>query len=453
MKQKLLHIAKIIKGQVLYVLNTLYKAGYRFYLDDCFSKASGLSYTTLFALVPLTALIILSYTAFGIEEKTIENNVSEMIGRILPSAETVDFHLFAAPDGAKAADNFNAQKTANPQIVQLRDEIVTNLLTLAQHAKTLGIVTVAVLFFIAVSLLNTIESAFNAIWRANTSNVKFIQKVLNFWAVITLGPLLIALSIFLTSNFGVLNLASTGLETFPRLVVFGGFMFPVVITAFALSLLFYKLPATNVRVRDAFFGGFVTAILFEAVKIGFSYYLSKSTNYAAIYGVLATFPLFLFWMYMAWLVVLYGAEVANMSGSLNIIKEIDRYASDLGELGPLIGLRIMLLYSKAFVSGTKPPSESDLSVETGADAVIVRNCIELLVDAQLLTGYDSGNKAHTINRALNLITVQDVVNAFVKHHAGNSDDLFLLNLVRSYFDQEKTKKDFGTITIDKLMLA
>ena len=113
----------------------------------------------------------------------------------------------------------------------------------------------------------------------------------------------------------------------------------------------------------------------------------------------------------------------------------------------------MLLYSRAFISGTKPPSESGLSIETGVDAVIVRNCIELLVDAQLLTAYDSENKTNTIGRALELITVQDIVNAFLNSHSGSNDDLYLLNLVKTYFDQEKTVDDISNITIDKLLLV
>jgi membrane protein len=224
-------------------------------------------------------------------------------------------------------------------------------------------------------------------------------------------------------------------------------MFPVLITSIALSLLFYKLPATKVRYRDAFLGGFVAAVLFEIVKIGFSYYLSKSTSYAAIYGALATFPLFLFWMYLGWVVVLYGAEVANLSGSLEVIREIDRYSSSLGEIGPVLGLRIILLYAKAFARGDTQLTESDLCIQTGADSVIIRNCVDLLSFAKLLTPYSEENKVRTINRSLELITIQDIVNAFVNRNAGNNNDLYILNLVKNY----RNSKELKDITIDELV--
>jgi YihY family inner membrane protein len=427
-------LAGNMQSKIFHFFDVLYKAAYRFYYDDGFSRASGLSYTTLFALVPLTALAILGYSVFGINEEEIEENIASIVTKILPSNSTVELGL-------------NLDTGDNLQLTNLRNEIVTTLLTLAGHAKTLGILTITILFFISVSLLNTIESALNTIWRTNSSRVNFLQKLVNFWAVISLGTLLLPLSIYLTGNFGILEIGTEGLVSFPKLIVFCRFMFSVLITSFALSLLFHELPATKVRYRDAFLGGFVAAILFEVVKIGFSYYLSKSTSYAAIYGALATFPLFLFWMYLGWVVVLYGAEVANLSGSLEVIREIDRYSSSLGEIGPVLGLRVMLLYAKAFARGEKQLTESDLCIQTGVDSVIIRNCVDLLSFAKLLTPYSEENKVRTINRSLDLITVQDIVNAFVNRNDGNNNDLYILNLVMNC----RNSKELKDVTIDELV--
>ncbi len=414
-----LHLLDKIKSGGLHCLDVLYKAAYRFYCDDCFSRASGLSYTTLFAIVPVMAIFILFFTAAGVNEKEVEENITSVITKILPSNTVADLKL---DDGFLSVDN-----VANEQLVKLRDEVVATLLTLAGHARTLGIITIVTLFFICISLLNTIESAMNAIWRANTANIRFFQKVLNFWAVLTMTPVLLAASIYVTNSFGILNIDTFG--NYKNLQIFLSFSVPVLITTLALAFLFFKLPATQVRFRDACLGGFVAAVLFEMVKIGFSYYLMKSTNYAAIYGVLATIPLFLLWMYLAWVVILYGAEVANLSGSLILIKEIGRYSSSLGEVGPVLGLRIMLLYAQLFTQGGKPLTESDLSAQTGVDPVIIRNSVELLTTAGLLTSTGEERKGRTINRALNLISVRDIVNAFLNRPDASDHDFKILNLV------------------------
>lgn len=254
-----------------------YLVGRRYVGDRCTRHAAGLSYTTLLALVPLTAVIFSSLSMFPVFESW-SKDLEDFIYR-------------------------NFVPTAGDVVQQY----------LQQFSEQAGKLTAVGLIFIVVTalmLLVTIEESFNDIWQLERGR-PMGQRILSYWAMLTLGPLLLGASLSLTSY--LVSLAGQTGE-----VVIGPFKhfvlawLPVVLEALAFTLLYLIMPHCTVRLRHALIGGIVAAILFEITKSAFTWFIVNVASYEIVYGTLATIPIFLIWIYLSWLVVLIGAVVVAL---------------------------------------------------------------------------------------------------------------------------------------------
>lgn len=371
---------------------------YRFYWDDCFSRAAALAYTTLFALVPITAIGLSMFQRFGIQQDKLSDLLLTILKQVLPSVE-------------------------NAQLKDFHTQVLDNLQTFAGNVAALNTVSIAALVFSGIALLNTIESALNVIWRV-TSNLSILSKVISFWAVITLGPLLIAVSIFWTTKVNTFA-ESHAIETSHFRTIFD-VVFPLMISWAALTLLYYKLPAAKVRLFDASLGGLLGAALFEFVKRGFAYYVGLSSGYSTIYGAVAIVPLFVFWLYVAWAVVLYGAEVACQAGNIKLLRILRRYSTGLGEIAGILGVRILSLIGRNHLGGLPPLSEGDIAVQTGVDPVQVRAVLDLLTDANVITPADQSSHTRVLMVAPDRLKIKDILLIFrSRGHRTVSDEAAL----------------------------
>jgi len=377
----MIQLFTILKKQTTWVFEVIISAIVRFYWDDCFSRASALAYTSLFALVPVTALAFSFVTGFGLSAEQTHMALVTVISQLLPSGE-------------------------DPQIIALRDQLIMHLEEFLVNVRAMNIFALGALIFTSVALLNTIESALNIIWRVSSST-SILSKIANFWTVITLGPILIILSIILTAK----------IEISSEQIVTGSFLqyfLPIFVSTTGLTLLYYKLPSARVTILEALCGGFFAALCFEGIKIGFTSYLSLSSNYTTIYGVVATIPIFLFWLYVAWAIILLGAEITYQAGSHYILVGLKLWKSQLGEIGSVLGLRILMSIGKAFLDGKPSPSESELAIETATDPVLVRSCLDTLTEAKILSLPDEKSHARSLILSPEKLTVMMVLNAFRK---------------------------------------
>ena len=219
-----------IVGTAKWLVRVIYIAAYKFYWDGCFSHASSLAYTTLFALVPVSALVFAIFGSSGFNIG--EQDLRRMLEQLLPPSE-------------------------NKLLLDLQQEVFSKLSSLAESVRALGNVSLAVLIFTGIALLNTIESVLNQVWRVR-SNLSIISKIISFWAVITLGPLLITLSFYWYSR---VSSHAVGLIYGSPVAQLLDLAIPVGAIWVALTLLFYKLPAAKVSMRDAALGAFIGAVL------------------------------------------------------------------------------------------------------------------------------------------------------------------------------------------------
>jgi membrane protein len=185
------------------------------------------------------------------------------------------------------------------------ETIAAQVTEFSQNAGRLTAIGLGFFLVTAVMLMMTIDVALNRLFRVQRQR-PMLQQVLIYWAVITLGPVLIGGSLSMTSfavgaSFGWLKLGYVADWLLGVL--------PFVFTCAALTLLYAVVPYRAVKFRDALIGGVVAGVIFELAKRGFAVYLARFPTYTLIYGAFATIPIFLLWLYMSWVVVLVGGTL------------------------------------------------------------------------------------------------------------------------------------------------
>lgn len=251
---------------------TLYE---RFREDRLGLTASSLTFTTTIALVPFFTVALAIFTAFPMFGKLQSSLQGWLVDSLVPDA--------------------------------IARQVVGYVTQFAGKASRLGVAGLAALLITALALVLTIDKTLNAIWRVKRPR-PLARRVTIYWAAITLGPLLLAASLTITS-YAVS--ASRGLVgTIPGAVSVLLNLAEFVLLSAALTALYRFVPNTPVRFAHALAGGVFAAIAIDLAKRLLAWYLAQVPTYSAIYGAFATVPILLVWIYVAWVIVLLGAVVA-----------------------------------------------------------------------------------------------------------------------------------------------
>ena len=246
----------------------------RFREDRCLQVAGELTFTTLLALVPLLTIAFALFAAFPVFDDwsnafkvfLLTTLVPEMGGKII----TVYMQQFA------------------------------------DNAAKLTVIGLVFLALTALALMLTIERVFNVIWRVPRPR-PIAQRLIIYWATLTLGPILLGASLSLTSWLVTQSMSMTAdtkdLHTFLLKTV------PILLNVAAFGLLYFLIPNRRIALTDALIGGAVAAVAFEVMKRLFALYIQLVPTYSLIYGAFATLPIFLLWIHLSWVVILFGAVV------------------------------------------------------------------------------------------------------------------------------------------------
>jgi membrane protein len=244
--------------------------------------AGSLTFTTVLALVPILTIALAIFTSFPL------------------------FNTFRSALEAYFIKSLMPQAIANTILVYLSQ--------FATKATRLSAVGAVALIFTAVFMVAIIDRTFNRIWRVRRPR-PLAQRILIYWAVVTLGPLLIGVSITVTSYLFTATNDVVGKLPFAGTVFFT--LVSLFLTCGTFTLIYMAVPNRFVDWRDAAGGAMVAAIAFELTKRLFAVFVAKFSTYTAVYGALAAVPIFLVWIYLGWLIALSGAVLA---ASLPVVK-------------------------------------------------------------------------------------------------------------------------------------
>lgn len=261
--------------------NTAITLRQRFRDDHLGLTASSLTFTTSIALVPFFTVALAIFTAFPMFAKLQGTLQVWLVESLIP-------------------DNIARQ-------------VLGYLTQFTRQASRLGVAGLAVLVVTAIALVLTIDRTLNSIWRVRKPR-PFGQRVLIYWAAVTLGPLLLAASLAATSY--VLPLLRNGAAAPEAMLQFLVDTLEFVCLAGSLAALYHYMPNTYVKWTHAWVGGGFVALGIAAAKKLLSVYLGLVPSYSAVYGAFATLPILLVWIYLAWIIVLMGAVITAYLPSL-----------------------------------------------------------------------------------------------------------------------------------------
>jgi membrane protein len=304
--------------------------------------AGSLTFTTLISLVPLLTVMLAAFTAFP------------MFSSFQVALEKY-FLQNLVPDGI-----------ARP--------VLGALTQFASKANRIGAMGLIGLVMTALALMLTMDHTLNRIWRVPRPR-PLGQRVLIYWAALTLGPLVLGASLTLTSYaFSVSAGWVKGMSMLMSQVVE---VTQFLLFTASLAGLFHYVPNTQVRWRHAWAGGIFVSVAFELAKKVLAWYVGLVPAYSTIYGAFATVPILLLWIYLVWLIVLWGAVIAAYAPSLSI-----RVHDDGPQAGQDFELAIVLL-RRLEVARSMPPygaTGHQLAVEARADPLQVVSILERMID-------------------------------------------------------------------------
>ena len=237
--------------------------------------ASSLTFTTVLSIIPLMTVALAIFTAFPMFDRLRDSLQSYLFESFLPES--------------------------------LSSTILNYVNEFSDKAKKLTAVGLLGVLVTALTTMLTIDRVFNEIWHVKRGR-SLVRKIVLYWSVITLSPILVGASLSLSSY--LIKSSLSGVVAFKSFSAMALSAAPLFFTTLAFAFLYQTIPNRLVLWKDALVGGLVAALLFEVSKRGFTAFVIHSPTYTTVYGALAAFPIFLLWLYLSWIIVLMGATVA-----------------------------------------------------------------------------------------------------------------------------------------------
>ncbi|MSP37891.1 MAG: YihY/virulence factor BrkB family protein [Deltaproteobacteria bacterium] len=344
-------------------------------------QAMALAFKTLLSLAPLLAVVFSLLKGFGVHN------------RMEPAlAEALE------PLGDKGR------------------EITANLIGFVDKmsASALGSVGLIALFITVLSLMSTIEEAFNHIWRVK-SRRKLARQFSDYLSAILVGPVLVfaAVTITATLQHNAFVSSLVELQTFGKVVLALLRLVPYLTLWGAFSFVYIFIPNTQVKIRSALVGGLVAALLWQTVGWGFARFVATSTQYYAIYSSFAILLLFLLWVQIGWVIVLLGAQVAYAHQHIHFFQG-DRLLLAQSPAGrEKLALHTMLLIGRNFYYGIDPKSVTDLAADMQIPAGLVKEFLEMFADTRLVLPIVDG-ETYVLGRDPETIFIKEILDC-VRH--------------------------------------
>jgi len=315
-------------------------------------RAMSLVFTTLLSLVPLIAVAFSVLKAFGVH-----NQIEPFLLGVLE------------PLGSKGA------------------EITASIIGFVQNVKVgvLGSLGVAMLFYTIIALIQKIENAFNFVWRVKRAR-SLARRFTDYLSVVMIGPMLVVTAMGLAAtvmNHDVVH-GMQAIEPFGTLLVFVTKLLPYLMIILAFSFLYMFIPNTRVELKAALVGAIVAGFLWVSVGKIFASFVASSSSYTAIYSSFAILFFFMIWLYLGWLILLTGSQVAFYIQHPNLVSLGGRSYSLSPRLREKEGLWLMVIIARQFYQHKTADSFQELEQKTALPADVLQDLLTTLDQGGLL---------------------------------------------------------------------
>lgn len=412
--------------------------------------AAALSYRTIFSLIPMLVVGLVVLKAFTTEEDmtTLLEDALDYSGlsQIAVNEDARESDLLGPPlgegDGGENPDEPSEEEADRPEGGEAEDESegaggseeegpaetavddwieerVKQIATVKLGA--VGIFGVLLLVYAALSMLVEVERAFNQITHAPTGRA-WHKRVTQYWTVLTLGALLLLATFYVGQRFTGLVASLAGSKG-QFLVGVAGYGVTVAISTLLLLFMYVTMPNTRVQVRPALAGAFLAALLWEAGKWGFTQYIDYSANYARLYGSLALIPLFLLWIYLTWIIVLFGLHVTWAIQTRRAWLHSTSHEEDDGPaiVDPVAILTVAGVVARAFEKG-RALDAGDVAGQAGLSEQTAMRMLQALVRAHVVHQIEEEDEeGFTLARPPSAISARELMGVLpgIESRSGN----------------------------------
>lgn len=458
-----------LKGFLFYQLRVIFLVMRGFSKDRCGLRAAGLTYITLLTFIPFLAVVFSISTQFGglreISQKHLKPTIYKFLtfesgigttpdsrpgkeedgqppeetspgegeepeappydGIAEPPDEGEEVPEPGLPSGEgedlpdKTSDLGGVDAVDDADVEGRKQLISTEIDKFISRIQTGKIGGIAAIFMLlgTVGLLSHIERSFNDIWGVKRSRT-FFQRITVYWWVITFGPILLGVSVALTASFensSVVDWIETSVPfskevietTIPLLFSWGG-----------LILLYLFMPNTRVRPGAALWGGIFAGTLWEVSKRGYTLYFASTIKWESLFGALGVIPILLIWIYLTWVIILFGAELAFAHQNARTYRKEEASLAASPHFREVVALGIIARVGRHHTGGFVPPTGPDLAQEMGVPVRLVHDLLFLLTKYGLVMEASGSEKSpgYVPARPLDQIRAQEVAD-IVRHHA------------------------------------
>ena len=440
---------------ITYQIRLWWFCGRKLVKDRLLVTASALSYKTLISIIPLFVVFFLILNAVT-PGQTMQAEVKDFLFEKLNLTKISTNNAALDEADADAADEAAAEGTQTAQDNQTVatwlsdkvDEIVSKVQNQSKNTRTpITIVSIVLMIFAGMSIFGTVEGALNHIWEVRQGRGWFMRLRDFLTTIIVLG-LLLGLATFaghrlrsvLPDDIAVQQsteevapqsiVEDPGAEQLPEastakqslsasvawLVGMSSRLVPMLIIWLVFFIVYKTLPNVRVQNRAALIAGLIAGVLWEfGAKLGFELYLQYATGATRLYGNLALVPVFLLWVWISWVIVLFGAELAYVIQFMSALTrdQMEREAHRRFVRADLVAVGIASLVGRRFSRGGQPPSRCELSNALGMSETDVDEVVEAMRQHGLLrlAGADRLDGGYVPARPLEQITMADVTAA------------------------------------------
>ena len=366
-------------------------------------QAAALAYHSIFGFVPLVIMTLIIFQSFPGSEGA-GTKIREMI------YEGIQLNNFQYPDPDNAEETILLTDYFDDLIAAFFEKSGTGSATL---------ISALFIFWAAVKLLTTIERTFNNIW--NLSNGRgLLTRIFYYWTPLTLGPLLIGAGLYLKT----MDIITQRVGGFlPILNSVSGYLIPI----FAFFLLYWSMPNTKVRPLPALWAAFIAAMIWILLKNLYGFYIVKYMPFRELYGVLGLIPLSMLWVYISWLVVLFGVQLAYTTQNLEKLDAIETSTIDNAENFSIAGaetiMALMGYICEEFDNGRGPVTGEKIVRKFSLPYKLAYHILNKLVDAGLLVNTLEPSEGYSLAKSSDKIYLSDIQDLAIDHRV----DVFLEN--------------------------